>query len=224
MVCPFFLLVALPPSLPSSPPLSPLSSSLPPLPLFLPPPLPSLLDRRRCPSAEPIPRAGPLRGQLPARRQLRPDGARHRAAPLRAARAAGGGREPPGAGGMIGVDAVAKAPADGYTIGLAAAGALSFNGSWTRDALQSGEGPGAHHAARHDPVLPHRASVASPPAQEVQFSEPSGTLSYGHGGNGSAMHLGRVPQDDHQAKIRRCPTRAAGRCRPTCSAARCRSA
>src|SRR5687767_15376881 len=33
----------------------------------------------------------------------------------------------PGAGGMIGVDAVAKAPADGYTIGLAAAGALSSN-------------------------------------------------------------------------------------------------
>jgi tripartite-type tricarboxylate transporter receptor subunit TctC len=32
-----------------------------------------------------------------------------------------------GAGGMIGVDAVAKAPADGYTIGLAAAGALSSN-------------------------------------------------------------------------------------------------
>ena len=33
----------------------------------------------------------------------------------------------PGAGGMIGVDAVAKAPPDGYTIGLAAAGALSSN-------------------------------------------------------------------------------------------------
>ena len=30
-----------------------------------------------------------------------------------------------GAGGMIGVEAVAKAPPDGYTIGLAAAGALS---------------------------------------------------------------------------------------------------
>src|SRR5947207_15272394 len=33
----------------------------------------------------------------------------------------------PGAGGMIGVDIVAKAPPDGYTIGLAAAGALSSN-------------------------------------------------------------------------------------------------
>src|SRR5688572_815446 len=33
----------------------------------------------------------------------------------------------PGAGGMLGVDAVAKAPPDGYTIGLAAAGALSSN-------------------------------------------------------------------------------------------------
>ena len=32
-----------------------------------------------------------------------------------------------GAGGMIGVEAVAKAPPDGYTIGLAAAGALSSN-------------------------------------------------------------------------------------------------
>ena len=33
----------------------------------------------------------------------------------------------PGAGGMIGVDIVAKAQPDGYTIGLAAAGALSSN-------------------------------------------------------------------------------------------------
>src|SRR4051812_22963240 len=32
-----------------------------------------------------------------------------------------------GAGGMIGVDAVAKSAPDGYTIGLAAAGALSSN-------------------------------------------------------------------------------------------------
>src|SRR5687768_3086685 len=33
----------------------------------------------------------------------------------------------PGAGGNIGVDVVAKAAPDGYTIGLAAAGALSSN-------------------------------------------------------------------------------------------------
>src|SRR5690349_21277888 len=33
----------------------------------------------------------------------------------------------PGAGGMLGVDQVAKAAPDGYTIGLAAAGALSSN-------------------------------------------------------------------------------------------------
>src|SRR3970040_1391718 len=33
----------------------------------------------------------------------------------------------PGAGGMLGVDAVAKAEPDGYVIGLAAAGALSSN-------------------------------------------------------------------------------------------------
>src|SRR5687768_16309009 len=33
----------------------------------------------------------------------------------------------PGAGGMLGVDRVAKAAPDGYTIGLAAAGALSSN-------------------------------------------------------------------------------------------------
>src|SRR5690606_17164611 len=33
----------------------------------------------------------------------------------------------PGAGGNIGVDAVAKSTPDGYTIGLAAAGALSVN-------------------------------------------------------------------------------------------------
>src|ERR1051326_7128826 len=32
-----------------------------------------------------------------------------------------------GAGGMLGVDAVAKAPPDGYTIGIAGAGALGVN-------------------------------------------------------------------------------------------------
>src|ERR1700693_1475581 len=33
----------------------------------------------------------------------------------------------PGAGGMLGVDAIAKAAPDGYTIGLAGAGALGVN-------------------------------------------------------------------------------------------------
>ena len=67
-----------------------------------------------------------------------------------------------GAGGMIGVDAVAKAPPDGYTIGLAAAGALSSNiQPVSEHAVPPGEGPRADLDARDDSVLPRRASVAA---------------------------------------------------------------
>ncbi len=68
----------------------------------------------------------------------------------------------PGAGGMIGVDAVAKAAPDGYTIGLAAAGALSSNISLYPSMPFHPEkdlAPISH--AGDDPVLPHRASVAA---------------------------------------------------------------
>ena len=97
-----------------------------------------------------------------------------------------------GAGGMIGVDAVAKSAPDGYTIGLAAAGALSSNISLYPTM----------------PFHPEKDLVHVSPLAMIPFfliahpSQPStlkeivsnakskpGALSYGHGGNGSTMHL-----------------------------------
>ncbi|HVL36080.1 MAG TPA: tripartite tricarboxylate transporter substrate binding protein [Burkholderiales bacterium] len=98
-----------------------------------------------------------------------------------------------GAGGNIGVDAVAKAAPDGHTIGLAAAGALSVN-------------PHLYPSMPFDPqkdLAPISALAMIPffliahptlPAKDLRElialarSRP-GDVSFGHGGQGSAMHL-----------------------------------
>jgi tripartite-type tricarboxylate transporter receptor subunit TctC len=97
-----------------------------------------------------------------------------------------------GAGGMIGVEAVVKAPPDGYVIGLAAAGALSSN----------------IHLYPSMPYQPERDLAPISMLAMIPFflvahpSQPEtlkgvldtakakpGALSYGHGGQGSTMHL-----------------------------------
>jgi tripartite-type tricarboxylate transporter receptor subunit TctC len=98
-----------------------------------------------------------------------------------------------GAGGNIGVDAVAKSPPDGYTIGLGAAGALAVN-------------VGLYKTMPFDPVkdlapvtllaeIPF-VLVANPSIEAKTVGDfvklakaKSGALSIGHGGNGTAMHL-----------------------------------
>ena len=96
----------------------------------------------------------------------------------------------PGAGGMIGVDAVAKAPADGYTIGLAAAGALSSNISLYPSMPFHPEKDLVHVS----PLAMIPFFLIAHPSQpatlkEVLVQAKSKSLSYGHGGNGSTMHL-----------------------------------
>ena len=95
-----------------------------------------------------------------------------------------------GAGGMIGVDAVAKSPPDGSTIGLAAAGALTTN----------------IHIYPSMPFHPEKDLAPISMLAMIPFflvahpSQPdtlkgviaqarSGNLAYGHGGQGSTMHL-----------------------------------
>jgi tripartite-type tricarboxylate transporter receptor subunit TctC len=97
-----------------------------------------------------------------------------------------------GAGGMIGVEAIAKAPPDGYVIGLAAAGALSSN----------------IHLYPSMPYQPEKDLAPISMLAMIPFflvahpSQPEtlkgvidaakakpGALSYGHGGQGSTMHL-----------------------------------
>jgi len=99
----------------------------------------------------------------------------------------------PGAGGNIGIDVVAKAAPDGYTIGLAAAGALSVNASLYKSMPFDPEKDLAPvtllamipfvlvtNSAQPVPDLKHLMAAAK--------AKP-GTIMIGHGGNGSAMHL-----------------------------------
>jgi tripartite-type tricarboxylate transporter receptor subunit TctC len=98
----------------------------------------------------------------------------------------------PGAGGMIGVDAVAKAAPDGYTIGLAAAGALSSNISLYPSMPFHPEKDLVHIT----PLAMIPFFLIAHPSQPATLKEviakaksAPGALSYGHGGNGSTMHL-----------------------------------
>ena len=98
----------------------------------------------------------------------------------------------PGAGGQIGVDAVLKSAADGYTILVGPSGAIAVN-------------PSLYKKLSYDPLrdlVPIAPLVKTPMVLMVpvtwsgtvkdlvdQSRAKPGTLSYGHGGNGTAMHL-----------------------------------
>jgi tripartite-type tricarboxylate transporter receptor subunit TctC len=96
----------------------------------------------------------------------------------------------PGAGGNIGVDAVAKSAPDGHTIGLAAAGALSVNPSlYPRMPFdpQKDLAPVSMLAMIPFFLVAHPSLPSTLP--EVMNLSKRQKLAYGHGGNGSAMHL-----------------------------------
>jgi tripartite-type tricarboxylate transporter receptor subunit TctC len=99
-----------------------------------------------------------------------------------------------GAGGNIGIGAVAQSAPDGYTLGVAAAGVLTVNPHLNRAAMPfdpSKDLAPVTMLAEIPFVL-----VASPQANVSSVSEliaaakaRPGELSMGHGGNGTAMHL-----------------------------------
>ncbi len=98
----------------------------------------------------------------------------------------------PGAGGNIGVDAVAKAAADGHVLGVAAAGALSVNPvlqssmpyDVARDLAPVGLALDIPFALVAGAAVPGdlRAVIAAAKAQPARFA-------MAHGGNGTGMHL-----------------------------------
>jgi tripartite-type tricarboxylate transporter receptor subunit TctC len=99
----------------------------------------------------------------------------------------------PGAGGNIGVDAVAKAAPDGYTIGLGAAGALAVNPHLFANLPFNPEKDLAPITALA--MIPFFL-IASPqlPVKDLReliamAKAKPGEMSFGHGGQGSAMHL-----------------------------------
>jgi tripartite-type tricarboxylate transporter receptor subunit TctC len=98
----------------------------------------------------------------------------------------------PGAGGNIGVDAVAKSAPDGYTIGLAAAGALSTNISLYPSMPFHPEKDLAPVSLLAMIPFFLVAHPSQPPTLkqvlEAAKAKP-GAIAYGYGGNGSTMHM-----------------------------------
>jgi len=99
----------------------------------------------------------------------------------------------PGAGGAIGIDAVAKAAPDGYVIGVGAAGALAVNVSLNEKLPYD---PFADLApvgglSQSPFILAAPLSFAGNTIADViaLAKAAPGGLSIGHGGNGTAMHL-----------------------------------
>jgi tripartite-type tricarboxylate transporter receptor subunit TctC len=98
-----------------------------------------------------------------------------------------------GAGGVLGVDAIAKAAPDGYTIGIAGAGALGVNiGEPVKKPFDPAKDLALISKAAGSPFI-----LVAPPSLNASSlgdviklakAEP-GRISIGHGGNGTAMHL-----------------------------------
>ena len=98
----------------------------------------------------------------------------------------------PGAGGMIGVEAIAKAAPDGTVIGLAAAGALSSNIHLYPSMPYQPEkdlAPISMLAMIPFFLVAHPSQGTSLKAIIQKAKASPGALSYGHGGQGSTMHL-----------------------------------
>jgi tripartite-type tricarboxylate transporter receptor subunit TctC len=99
----------------------------------------------------------------------------------------------PGAGGTIASQVVAKAPADGYTLGLGAAGALTANvnlyAQMPFDPVKDFK-PVGMVAATPFVIVGHPSVPARTLPELIALAKAKpGTLSMGHGGNGTAMHL-----------------------------------
>jgi tripartite-type tricarboxylate transporter receptor subunit TctC len=99
----------------------------------------------------------------------------------------------PGAGGNIGLSAVAKAAPDGYTLGVGAAGALSANVSLYAqmpfDPIKDFK-PVTLLAAIPFVIVGSPSVGAKTQAELIAMAKAQpGQLSIAHGGNGTAMHL-----------------------------------
>ena len=99
----------------------------------------------------------------------------------------------PGAGGNIGIGAVAKAAPDGYTLGIAAAGVLAVNPHLNRSMPfdpQRDLAPITLLATTPFVLAASPGAPAKTVAEVIALAKSNPErLSIGHGGNGTAMHL-----------------------------------
>jgi tripartite-type tricarboxylate transporter receptor subunit TctC len=99
-----------------------------------------------------------------------------------------------GAGGNIGIGAVAQSAPDGYTIGVAAAGVLTVNPHLNRAAMSFDPlkdlAPITLLAEIPFVLVATQAAQFNSVADVIQAAKANpGAISIGHGGNGTAMHL-----------------------------------
>ena len=99
----------------------------------------------------------------------------------------------PGAGGNIGLTALARSDADGYTLGVGAAGGLAANASlYPKMPFDAQKDFVPISLLAHIPfvlVVNPASSIRSVADLLAQAKAEPGRLAVGHGGNGTAMHL-----------------------------------
>ena len=109
----------------------------------------------------------------------------------------------PGAGGTTGLDAVAKSAPDGYTIGMAAAGALVINPHLQQMPFDPHKDLTPVTRIAESPfILAATPSFAASSLREViALARSAPAFSIGHGGNGTAMNL-TAEMFNHMAGVR----------------------
>ena len=99
----------------------------------------------------------------------------------------------PGAGGNIGLTALARSDADGYTLGVGAAGGLAANASlYPKMPFDAQKDFVPISLLAHIPfvlVVNPASAIRSVADLLAQAKAEPGKLAVGHGGNGTAMHL-----------------------------------
>ncbi len=99
----------------------------------------------------------------------------------------------PGAGGNIGLAALAGAPADGYTLGVGAAGGLAANAAlYPKMPFDAQKDFVPISLLAHIPfvlVVNPASPIKSVAELLAQAKAEPGKVAVGHGGNGTAMHL-----------------------------------
>ena len=99
----------------------------------------------------------------------------------------------PGAGGNIGLQALAQSPADGYTLAVGAAGGLAVNAAlYPKMPFDAQKDFAPITLLAHIPfvlVVPPASPLKSVADLLAQARAEPGKVAVGHGGNGTAMHL-----------------------------------
>jgi len=99
----------------------------------------------------------------------------------------------PGAGGNIGLAALAKSDPDGYTLAVGAAGALAANAAlYPKMPFDAQKDFAPISLLAHIPfvlVVPPTSPIKSVEDLIAQARAEPGKIAVGHGGNGTAMHL-----------------------------------